>query len=155
MKGRPEGEVAEEDLWNNITFRVPVPLPREIAIDLLDRNMCAHVLGHSWQLEEVWWRLASEIPEAAHNLAHYRYTRPEFEWHHIEEILHQFPWDEILQQLAHTAPSSPDKAEHLCALVRKKTERSEIESERILRPHKSLDPTFATAWHRNPPSSTS
>ena len=147
MKGRP----GEEDLWGNITFRVPVPLPREVAIDLLDRNMCAHIFSHSWQLEEVWWRLTSEDdPEAVYNLAHYRYTRPQFQWHHIEEILHQFPWGEILQQLAHTAPSSPEKAENLCALVRKKTECNQIESERILRPHKSLDPTFATAWHRNP-----
>lgn len=140
---RARNQPWEEPLWEyGILLYVPTPLPVAIAHDFIDRNIARRYLSHSWQEESVWWRLVGdEDPEAVYNIAYYRYTRSEDDWYRVEEVLHQFPWSDLLFKLAREKPSSPEKARGLAERIRAHPDRLDI-----LRPARSLNPTFVTAW---------
>lgn len=139
---RSRGQAWEEALWFGGVFNFcPTTLPPAIAHDFIDRNIARRYLSHSWQEESVWWRLVDEDPEAVYNIAYYRYTRSEDDWYRVEEVLHQFPWSDLLFKLAREKPSSPEKARGLAERIRAHPDRLDI-----LRPARSLNPTFVTAW---------
>lgn len=135
----------EESLWcGGILLFCPTPLPTAIAHDFIDRNIARIFLSHSHQEEEVWWRLVDDPdPEAVYSIAYYRYGRPEDDWYRVEEVLHQFPWDSLLQRLARARPSSREKAAALAERIRA---RPEQEHDRILGSRRLLNPEFAAVW---------
>lgn len=140
---RAQGQTWEAELWYGILLYIPTPLPAAIALDLLDRGIARGWFAHSWQEEQVWWRLVDEYPEAAHNLAINRYTSDAFEWHRVEEVLHQFPWDEIIGILATLAPSHDEKARQLAEYIRARG--AEAAAERTIR---RWHPSFRAVWGR-------
>lgn len=142
---RSRNQPWEGSLWyGGILLFCPTPLPLAIAHDFIDRGIAHTFLSHSHQEEEVWWRLVEDPdPEAVYLIAYYRYERPEDNWHRVEEVLHQFPWDDLLHKLARATPSSREKAVGLAERI---LTHPKEEHEHILGSRRKLDPEFAAVW---------
>ena len=142
---RSRSKAWEESLWyGGVLLFCPTPLPLAVAHDFVDRDIARSFLSHSHQEEEIWWRLVDDPdPEAVYSIAQFRYGRPEDDWHRVEEVLQQFPWESLLQRLARTSPSSREKAvalaEHILA-------HPEQEHEYIHGSRRLLNSEFAAVW---------
>lgn len=145
IDARTRNKPWRETLWNELITYVPTRLPSDIALDLIDHDLCVQTLGHSWQVEAVWWRVAERVPEAVHNLAMHRYRDAESGCDRVEEVLLHFPrWPEVTRLLVSEQPSSPAKAVWLAREARYRGI-----AERDLPPRGRWHPEFEEAWRNS------
>jgi hypothetical protein len=135
------GDKDEERIWNLVIAYTWFPLPREIALDLVKRNLCSISLSHSWQHEEVWWQLVDIESEAAENLLYHRYVSPRFDANQLEEVFHQFPWWETMApKLSKASPSHASKAAWLVTQLKNRGITASMSR------RKNWHPVSAQAW---------
>ncbi|MBV9865630.1 MAG: hypothetical protein JO316_09790 [Abitibacteriaceae bacterium] len=81
----------EAYIWDALLFHLGTPLPPHVAHDLMDRDIAVSTLGHTRQLDEVQWRLASLVDEALLTLFWALYSDPKYELAELEKLLGQHP----------------------------------------------------------------
>ncbi|RYX84411.1 hypothetical protein EON83_09790 [bacterium] len=83
------GQECEFWAWGTVIFPIRDPLPPAIAHDLIDRDIIVSQLGHTRQLDEVQWRLASLVDEALLTFAWDMFNKPTYSAAELEKLLTQ------------------------------------------------------------------
>lgn len=100
----------EQHVWVGLLSQSNHPIPDDVALDLIEREIAISWLAHSPQSEAILWRLAPLMDEPILTLAKRFYADSNRTLEELEEVLRRFPDCEwMLHSLAFCSASSFEK----------------------------------------------
>jgi hypothetical protein len=115
------GQSCEPALWNVVVWYLAHPLPIALAHDLIDRSVSFIAMGHTRQVDEVQWRLATLVEDALYTLIRERYQQDRYSAALFEAILQQYYFSDhyegILYMLTYFQTPSTQKKDILIERV--------------------------------------